>query len=170
MEIDLILQAKVFLKDGQKRLVFQKPDYYHQQIDQFKDQEIVEVQIKRISNKRSNQQNRYWHGVCFPILSELTGYTTNEVKELSKKLFSPVKFLALKGIDIEIQKGTSELNKDEGWKFTQDLIKLGADLGGRILTPCEAGYNCGRKECPICSKILKEKPIEYPGPAETPIL
>ncbi len=160
--IDLILNAKVIDKDGQKRLVFEKPDFYYSQINQFNEGTNVEVEINRKSGKRSNQQNRYWHKVCFPAWAEILGdFNEVEAKAYCRDKFIPIKVKKAKNRqNIEIKLGTSDLSVSEGWDFTQKMIMNAAVHGHKILTPCEAGYNCGRKECLVCNAEKTE--IPYP--------
>jgi len=46
----------------------------------------VEIKIQKLQSIRSIQQNRYWW-VCMTILSNETGYTKEEIHEISKFKF-----------------------------------------------------------------------------------
>ena len=148
----IILRAKIINKDGQKRLVFENEDYYRDVVNRLNEHYPALVEIRNNLPRRSNQQNRYWHGVCFPIIAELTGYTEEEAKSVCKSLFLAPKILTIKGFDVEIQRGTADLDKKEALDFTDKVRNLAVDLGGVIPTPCEAGYFCGRDDCEICNK------------------
>lgn len=151
-KIKINLIADIVLKDGQKRLAFQNPDYYRDQINRLNDQKKVIVTIENQTSSRSGRQNRYWHGACFPIIAELTGYTTAEAKELCKKQFIKPKIVEIRDKEYEIPRGTSELTKSEGVEFTDAVRNLAVELGGYIPTPEEAGYAVDepsdRKELP----------------------
>lgn len=168
MNIELILQGKIVEKDGKKDIEYDNPKYRQQQINQFPVGCVVESIVRNKRRQRSKGQNAYWHKVCFPVISELTGFTPKEAKKVCKKKFiePEIKSYRYKGklMETEVPRGTSDLNVGEGWNFTQDLIKLAKMLGGKILTPCEAGYFCGRKDCEICMKRIREaeNKIEYP--------
>uniref|UniRef100_A0A6M3XYS6 Uncharacterized protein n=1 Tax=viral metagenome TaxID=1070528 RepID=A0A6M3XYS6_9ZZZZ len=173
------LQGKIVKQNGRKKVEFEKPEYYRQQIEQYPESAKVEVEIRRKSGRRTNHQNRYWHKVCFPEWAEILG----EFDEVESKAYCREKFIpvvvkkAKNGQDIEIKRGTSDLDAYEGWKFTQKMIKNAALHGHIILTPCEAGYNCGRKECPICGKEIEKAeeiidenyPTENNDPKQIPL-
>lgn len=50
----------------------------------------AEVTIDRRKRQRSNQQNRYYHGVIVPILADHFGYTAEEMHEALKFEFLKV--------------------------------------------------------------------------------
>ena len=164
MIIFINLSGTIKEQNGKKRLIFEKPDYYQSQIEQYPPETKVEILIESKSGKRSNQQNRYWHGVCFPVWAEILGdFNEVEAKAYCREKFIPVKTKKAKnGQTIEIKLGTSDLNSYEGWEFTQKMIKNASLHGHYILTPCEAGYNCGRKECPTCGELMKKDELPYP--------
>ena len=47
----------------------------------------IEVTIDRKRKTRSNQQNKYFHGVIVPLISGATGYEKDEVKEMIRAKF-----------------------------------------------------------------------------------
>lgn len=152
-KIKINLIADIVLKDGQKRLAFKNPNYYHDQVNRLNDQKKVMVTIENVSSTRSHRQNAYWHGACFPIIAELTGYTMLEAKELCKKQFIKPKIVSIKEKEYEIPRGTADLTKWEGVDFTDAVRGLAVELGGYIPTPLEAGYQTEdsapeRKELP----------------------
>lgn len=167
MKVDLILQANIKIKEGAKKLTFKRPDFFRQQCNQFSEYDDLEVIIRKKKSKRSLNMNAYWHGVCFPILTELmSDYNEVETKKYcTQEFITPViKKDPITGKEKEIPRGTSDLDKSEGWNFGKKMIKLASQLGGLILDPCSAGYYCGRSECEICSKANEEldKNIPYP--------
>ena len=149
--MQIILRAKKI----NNRLVFTNPDYYKDVVTRLSEKYPILISIKNEIPTRSGKQNRYWHGVCFPILAEMTGYTVDEIKALCKELYSPTKTVTVKGIDVLIRKSTSQMNKLEGVEFTDKVRNLATDLGGFIPTPCEAGYFCGNDSCQICKDVMK---------------
>lgn len=44
----------------------------------------LEIVVKEYKPKRSNEQNRYYHGVIIPILAEYFGYTHDEMHDAIK--------------------------------------------------------------------------------------
>lgn len=161
-KITINLRAEVYEKDGKTRLAFANPAYYQHQISQFKNDKKVLVTITNLKSQRSLNQNSYWHGVCFPILADLTGFTESEVKKWCTKLYIKPTFKILKGKEVEIPRGTSDLSKGEGVTFTNEIRAEAVELGGNIPTPCEAGFSCGRRDCDICSAKTDDKVIDYP--------
>ena len=55
--------------------------------------EIIYVELKKPSKKRSVVQNNYWHGVICKILSDELGYTEEEIHEYLKMRFLSEKIL-----------------------------------------------------------------------------
>ena len=176
MKIQLILKAKVVEWQGKKKAKLENPEYYQQQIDQFYPGTDLEIIVKRKSKKqkRSNNMNSYWHKVCFLAWAEILG--AEEMEE--GKAYCSHKFIDTKvrknpqGKEYEIKPTTSGLNLSEGWEFTERMIKNAALHGHIILTPCEAGYNCARKNCETCNKIAEETSEEidknYPTENDDP--
>lgn len=79
--------------------------------------ERVEVIIRKARAKRSLDQNSYWHGVVFPLVSEYTGYTIPETKlVLLGECFGWQK---IGGHDVPIKPSTSDLTVEEGSRFTE---------------------------------------------------
>lgn len=156
-KIKIRLRAEI-VKDetGKTRLKFENPNYYRQQVEQFKNDKHVIVTMENQKSQRTLKQNSYWHKVCFPIISELTGYTEIEAKAVCTALYIEPKIVEVNGKEVEIRKGTSELSISEGVTFTMNMIELAKSLGGKILSSCEAGYFCGRLDCEICNKKIKE--------------
>jgi len=76
---------------------------------------------------RSNPQNRYFHGVVLPLLSDCTGYTDEEMKGIVKYKF---------GI-----KSTSALTTIEHEEFMSKIrMWASRDLECWIPEPHEEGY------------------------------
>ena len=147
-KVKLRLRADV-VSDGENgvRLAFKNKDYYRQQVQQLRGHKKAFITIESVGgSKRSLNQNAYWHGVCFPILAEMTGFTEDEIKQVCKQRYIKPKYKELNGTMVKIQRGTSDLDKVEAVEFTEKLMGLAQELGGKILSPCEAGYYCERPE------------------------
>lgn len=160
-KIKINLIADIVLKDGQKRLAFKNPDYYRDQINRLNDQKKVLVTIENQTSKRSLRQNAYWWSACFPIIAEITGYTTEEAHDLCVSKFVPPKFLTLQDKEYAVHRGSSDLDKTEGVEFTDKVRNLAVELGGYIPTPQEAGYQTEdnapeRKDLPEYDDNYKE--------------
>jgi GH25 family lysozyme M1 (1,4-beta-N-acetylmuramidase) len=93
----------------------------------------VMVTIGRDALKRSDPQNRYFHGVIIPILADHTGYTEEEMKDALKW-----KFLRSGTDDLPTVKGTSDLNTVEMEALNTRIREwASADLGCYIPLPNE---------------------------------
>jgi len=84
---------------------------------------MVEVVIRPVINRRTADQNAYWHAVPFPMLKEYFGYTSLErlkydlLGECFGRLRSP-----LTGRDVNIIAHTSELSVQQGVQFTDWML------------------------------------------------
>ncbi len=140
-KIKLRLHAKVGVDgDGVKFIAFRKPEYVAEQLAQYQVGKDIVIQVETMAPRRSNQQNNYWWGVCYPLLAEMTGYTDTEVHELCKTMFLPPRILKIKGKSYCVSKSTTSLTVSEGVEYTDKLRNLGVELGGHIPTPEEAGF------------------------------
>ena len=142
-KIKLRLRAKVVIDEekDRARLVFDNPSYYRQQVDQFRGEKYVYVTIENQRSQRSPAQNRYWWGVCYPIIAETTGYTVNEVHEWAKRKFLKPRIVDIGGEEVVITRSTTELSKGEAVEYTDELRQFSEEvLGAHIPTPEEAGY------------------------------
>jgi len=106
------------------------------ELSRFKQDDIINIEI--VKPKRTQQQNKYLWKV-FEILSDITGYTKDEIKN---------KILVDVGhckdyIDEEtgriftIIKPTRFLKKNEFFELTENILKWSAERGFNILTPEE---------------------------------
>ena len=147
------LSFQVKIKD--KKVVFENRKYFDWMIAKtFKDGEKLTLTLENTRSQRSLAQNNYWWGICYKIIAETTGHTTEEIHEIMKTMFLPKKFITLKGIEFEIPKSTTKLSKGEGVEYTDKIILFAnQELNIHIPTPCESGYYCGKNECEICGKI-----------------
>ena len=163
MKIELTFNA-VIDKNGKSKIIFDNRNYFDFMIGKFKDKEKVSVKIENRRSKRSLAQNSYWWGVCYKIIAETTGHTPEEIHEIMKIMFLPKKFILIKGIEFEISKSTAKLSVGEAVEYTDKIRNFASqELNANIPTPCEAGYFCGRKECPTCSETqTKETKLDYP--------
>ncbi len=121
-------------------LVFNASDgvKYVNYLDSIKHNDFVSVVVKPWKEKdtRSNQQNRYYHGVLCKIMSNELGYTPEEIHEIFKGKFLSrwEVFDGKKGeVELLITRSTTELKTDEFEKFTSEIrqwasIKFGIYL------------------------------------------
>lgn len=91
--------------------------------------------------RRSNPENRYFHGVVIPIIAEHIGYSGPEMKEILKaKFLSETRVIdTIHGPEeIEYIKPTSSLNTVEFEIFLEKIRQWGSiELGVNIPLPNE---------------------------------
>ena len=96
----------------------------------------VEVVVRKERSERSNNQNKYYHGVVVKMLSDFTGYDRDEVHEILKHEF-------LKKVNtggFEYVKSTAKLSTVEFEEYL-DKIKTWASMLGCVIpdpNECEA--------------------------------
>jgi hypothetical protein len=99
------------------------------------DGQDVEVILRKLRKQRSLNQNSYFHGVVLPLISEHTGYETEEVKEILKQMF-----LLVDDGKYPHCRHTSSLDTAEMAEFTERCRRWAAiELGVAIPDPGEAG-------------------------------
>ena len=108
------------------------------------DVEIIIRKPKIDRSSRSTQQNRYYHGVIIPILSEELGYSKEEIHEVLKsKFLSKNLYIETKhgSTHIRVVKSTASLDTLEMEKYLSDIRQWSSiDLGIFIPLPNEVNY------------------------------
>jgi hypothetical protein len=104
----------------------------------------VELSVRRKGTKRSSQANRYLWGVVYRLLSEHTGYTSEEIHDWAKRRFIPkhVTFTDGNGEirdDMVIGGSTTKLNTVDFTEFVENVRRFAAtELGLDIPDPVRA--------------------------------
>jgi hypothetical protein len=100
----------------------------------------VNVTIEPVKKKRSNEQNRYLWGVCYPIirncLKELgNNFSDNDVHDLLKMKFLKQTVLANEetGECIERVKSTTELSTVDFMTYVMEIQKFSEEWFGVII-------------------------------------
>ena len=91
----------------------------------------VEVVVRKERSERSNNQNNYYWGVVLQLLSDHTGYTTDEMHEICKH-----QFLIVHG-KFDYVKSTTKLNTVEFEEYLDKIKNWAAVLGVNIPNPGE---------------------------------
>ena len=99
--------------------------------------ERIDLILRKRTSQRSDQQNRYYHGVVIKLLAEHTGYTTDEMHENLKRLF-----LSTKDEHGLIRIGSTATLKTLEFKdYLDRIIRWAAiDLGVPIPEPDSVDY------------------------------
>ena len=88
-------------------------------------EKILDVVVKEHKESRSDRQNKYAHGVVFKMISDETGYSLEEAKDLCKSMFLK-KWVTVNGKEIEIVRGSADLNTKEFEDFMEDCRRWAA--------------------------------------------
>lgn len=116
------------------------------QLSKFDKTKKVTVEIKKLFNRRSLQQNKYFW-LCMEILSDYTGHTAEEMHVIVKGLFCPKKHIKVGKISYSIPKGTSELTKGEFVELFLRIQAMAAELG--CVLPSAEDYKRGLDEAKL---------------------
>lgn len=97
----------------------------------------IEVEIRKRRKKRSDVQNRYWHGVVIPLLAEHTGYTRDEMHEALKAKFLGSEDLALGLVRIG---STTKLSTEKFADLVDQVVLWAAESLGVIIPLPDKNY------------------------------
>jgi len=88
----------------------------------------VLITVEYVKGKRSTRQNAYLWGVCYKLIAEHTGYSTEEIHEIAKLKFN------LKKIDLpneehyEIGGSTTEMDIQQFSTYTEDIRRWASEF------------------------------------------
>lgn len=100
----------------------------------------VELVIKKHRRKRTIPQNSYYFGVVLDLISEASGYTTEELHELFKRLYLK-KQIVIGGKNYDVSISTRKLNTDQFSKYIEKIKRFAEiKLSLRIPDPNEIDY------------------------------
>lgn len=91
----------------------------------------IEIYIK----PRSGNQNRYAHGVALQALSEYTGFTIQEVKEVLKREFGFTRVIMINNKPVEVLRSTADFSSAEFEDFMSKTRMFAAQMGCQIPEP-----------------------------------
>lgn len=117
-----------------KRCFVCDDQYLFNQFNDALDGKRVDVTIRKERSIRSLNENNYYWGVVLQLLSEHTGYTTDEMHEICKH-----QFLMVHG-QFDYVKSTTKLNTVEFEEYLDKIKNWAAVLGVNVPNPneCEA--------------------------------
>lgn len=115
-------------------LVIDRPKDYAKHVRSFHGR-FVEIIVRKQRVKRSLDQNAYWHAVPLPLLAEALGY--DSIEELKYDLMGECWgwTRTKSGHDIPVKAHTSHLSTEEGARFTDWLVRFGAQLPSPVIIP-----------------------------------
>lgn len=87
----------------------------------------ITISIEKYTNKRSTQQNAYYHSVCVKIISDHTGYTTDEVHELLKESFLGTKEIKIGDKASKVPNSTTKLTTTDFMVYISEIQQWAAE-------------------------------------------
>ena len=125
------LSARGAIVDG--RLVLDNPRWFKGMIQLHDDCKVMVV-VERRKKSKSKEQLGYLWGVVYPLITEHTGHTPEELHEIFKSKFLRRRML-WRGTDITTVNGTQGLSTGEMAEFTSKVILEANELGIAIPEP-----------------------------------
>lgn len=99
---------------------------------------VVGVRFEVLREKRSNAQNRYWHGIVIPLFAEHCGYEFDEMKDQLALKLIPKEITNMETGEVYRVPGhTSDLNTKQFNDLIERAQRLGAEMGIYIPDPNE---------------------------------
>jgi hypothetical protein len=125
-----LFQGRVI--DGSLQL-YQKRDF----VDYLKTLEgrEVELSLQRWRDRRTLRQNAYLWSVVYKLISDHTGYTTEEVHDFCKDKFLGTKILRIGDEEREVKKCTHDLPRDKFFEDYIDPIRMWSSQELNIIIP-----------------------------------
>jgi len=122
------------------KLVIENLDKFREYLTTLQDR--VQIIVRKPKKKqRSNEQNRYLWGVCYKLLSEWSGDTTEEWHEICKQMFVEPTKKIIDGNTYEIRKSSTALNTKEFTDYIEKIRRFGAEHGVIIPDPDQTYYD-----------------------------
>ncbi len=129
------ISPKFEVKINKGVMVMPKRDLFKKLVQTSKDGEYNLI-LKKKKKFRSSQQNKYLWAVPYKIISDDTGYTTDEVHA-----FLAREFLKDRSGVIETVRSTTDLSTMEFEEYTENIRRWGAEtLKLNIPLPNEVSY------------------------------
>lgn len=98
------------------KIKFQDRQQFDNYIAGLKDN-YYQMIVKRPEKIRTSQQNKYYHGVVIKMISDYTGYTTNQVHEGLKHEF----LLKDNKFGLEVATSTKKLEFELFWDYIENV-------------------------------------------------
>ena len=126
---DILTRGRTFRAIVQEdEIQFRDPAAVLKHIKSLKGKQVT-VTIRRWIPPRSDQQNKYWHGVVLPMFADEAGLDLVEAKQVLKMHFLPI-WIGEGANRIQTCRRTRDLDVGEMSKFTDDCRRLAADMFG----------------------------------------
>jgi hypothetical protein len=97
----------------------------------------VELILRKDNKKRTLNANAYYWGVIIKLLSNYTGYESEEMHEILKYKFLGYEIVDFRGEKIVKINSTKNLDKDKFQEYVQKCVRWGNSLGVEFPSPDE---------------------------------
>ena len=97
-------------------------------------EEKLQVTIGPIKDSKTHDQRAYFHVLC-GLLSDETGYTPGEIKELTKRRLYGTEFKEVLGERIEFLKSSEELDRKGYSALIEQILIIGGECGVTLPPP-----------------------------------
>lgn len=94
----------------------------------------LEVIIQRHKEDKTAEQRGFWH-LLLKVISDETGYTLVEVKELIKKQLLGTKQITIAGVTREVTESSEAQKKMDYSKLIEETYRLAAEAGIQLPNP-----------------------------------
>jgi hypothetical protein len=115
--------------DGKRNVVLEDKNAYYIWRCHFKKDQEVELILRKKRKRRTKPQNSYLWGVVYPVVSECTGFTDDEVHSAMKMLFLRVHRDKLP----DTVKSTRELSTEEFSDYVKAIQQWAAEQYGAYI-------------------------------------
>ncbi len=132
----------IVLDADKKRLALKSPAYYNQCLARLPIGAEVTVTISTKKATRSEQQLKYYF-VLLGLISDHTGYRTDELHDYVMREVFGTKTITLNGKSTEVRQSISHaarMPKYEAQRTIEYVLELCTDLGIYVPTMAELGY------------------------------
>jgi hypothetical protein len=123
-----------FARSENKQLRFSNPrvlDNYLASVDK----KALYVTVELVRGIRTLNQNAYLWGVVYKLIADDTGHSENEIHLFCKKKFMKRKFLKVLGEEIEEERTTTRMSKNEFSEYVEAIRAHFAEFGIIIPDP-----------------------------------
>lgn len=97
----------------------------------------VTVRVEKAQRKRTDQQNRFWHGIVIPLFADHCGESVVDMKRTLALELIPVEVKRFDGVVVVVPGHTADLNVAEFNDLIKRAQKLGAEMDIYIPDPNE---------------------------------
>jgi hypothetical protein len=114
------------------KLIYDAPHKFTSHLETLEGKK-VEITVRKLRTQRSQEANRYYWGIVLKVMSDYTGYDSEDCHEILKR-----KFLTIdRGTEHERSLSTAKLSSEDFWKYLEDVKNYLGMLGLYVPEPNE---------------------------------